>query len=369
MSNLDIDYLIDLIESLNNIEFMSLLNENIKLINLKDYNGQNLLYWSIYYKNNEISNYLIENGIKLNTTENVNNWPNFYFAMLNNNFTIMSKLLQYGFDINYTDENDENALFLAIINDNVLKMTIKYLVDRCINVNHINNVNENVLFYAIINEDLKTVKYLLKNGINTNVKNNYGISPIYLAINNCKSTSIFYELINHNSFNKEQTIDDKDNTILQYLIIKGKINYALMLINAGCNTLYNNTKLSNGIKNINPFLYSVKKGYFNIVDAILINNLDNLNLFNNLSENALMIAVKYHNYNIANLLLENNIDLTYLNKNKKNILYYYKKYSHYSLYQDILNFVLSKSLLDFNNCNYIISKNLKIIKKNKMINF
>ena len=167
----------------------------VRLLSLKDKDGNTPMLFAAYKGNIEIIQKLIELGVKHDIKNNAGLNVIQMAAQSDNANVIVFFKEKYNYDIFQKDYQGNNSIHWA--SSNCAKIALGYLL-YYIDDNHkdiINDVNNNgqtALHLTILtNESLTIIKKLIKKGINTEIKDNNGLSVYDIAKNNQK-----FELIN-----------------------------------------------------------------------------------------------------------------------------------------------------------------------------
>jgi ankyrin repeat protein len=141
-----------------------------------------------------------------------------HYAIMFNKYEIINEMLDAYNNINFKDINGNTALHLL-----VKKITkenfdlLKKLLLKKISINHTNNYGQNALHIAVENNNIEVAKILLDNGININVQTiNDHLTPLLIATihNNIQMCEL---LINY-----EPNFDNQDiygNSVLCHAIL------------------------------------------------------------------------------------------------------------------------------------------------------
>lgn len=145
-----------------------------------------------YIKNNkyvEFITFLSKNDIKntnsvikLDDIKNEDGINIVEFAALNNNIPILNELVKLGLDINKTNANGETIAFIATKNNN--KKMIQFLKINNVSLVKINKDGNNLIHYNLLNTPTDDIIiYLLEENIDLNQKNNAGFTPLNIIQN------------------------------------------------------------------------------------------------------------------------------------------------------------------------------------------
>ncbi|OUM63992.1 hypothetical protein PIROE2DRAFT_43024 [Piromyces sp. E2] len=274
-------------------------------VNFQDKFGNSALHISIYKKNREIINTLLQNkNIILNTVNRRGESPLITIIKINDytvkdNEDIIKELIKRGSGVNFVDKSGNSPLVYA-----VQKRTlpiVKLLIKKGANVNFlIKRNNKSILMYAIELEEVEIVKHLIKSGADINFKNDKGIS-ILKRVSDIGNKEIFEYLIKYNVNN----------------CITGEI----------CE---------------NDIIYTViNKNRLDLVKILVTNNLD-VNIQDNDGDTALTYAVRNRTIDILKYLIANGADTHIINNNGQSIedINYYCNYdNNWNAYNKISNLI------------------------------
>lgn len=164
-----------------------LIENNIININSTNNNKETGLHFSINYKYDDISFYLINKGIELNKFENVNRIIPLHQAIILQSNKIAKLLIDKNSDINYQDIYGNSSLHYCIIEKNYV--IFEYIINSKIPIEYNNtNINGDTILHLFIdNFDLsqeKNISILKKFVINTNIniQDNQGNTQLHLLI-------------------------------------------------------------------------------------------------------------------------------------------------------------------------------------------
>ena len=167
----------------------------IKLLSLKDKDGNTPILFAAYKGNIEIISKLIEAGVKYDIKNNAGLDVIQMAAQNDNSNVIIYFKEKYNYDIYQKDNYGNNSIHWASSNcaKSALTYLLYYIDDNNMNIiNSVNNNGQTALHLTILtNESLTIIKKLIKKGINTEIKDNNGLTVYDIAKNNPK-----YELIN-----------------------------------------------------------------------------------------------------------------------------------------------------------------------------
>lgn len=357
------NYLIYFAITMNKKKIIKKLIEYGARLDILDSEGNSIMYYPIKYNYLEIIDMLLEYnkttvGISLvNIKDTKGSVPIFYAIRYKNRYALQ-ELLTNGADTNYKNNENVNALHLAILKKDVtmVKMLIKYIK----NLDARTNLGSSALHLACNFQLTEIVKILLESGANQNIiEFEYDLYPIFYAVvqNNIEITKL---LIEYKANPNHQ--DYAGNTIIHYAIMN-KHNELLDLIissypiRSKTTTVYvediNNKNGANsdhidpnivnieGLTIVHLLLYDYKESYDNYLFKLLPHT--NLNYQDNLGNTVLHIIAennlweKFENIldiKKLNIYIKNNkgktvIDMVQLREREKFLNTIVKSYYNY----------------------------------------
>lgn len=214
------NYLVFLAVMMNRSKILKMLIDYGAQIDVLDSEGYSIMYYPIKFNYLEIIHLLIESNKKVVGISLVNiidargNVPLFY-AIRHRNIEILRELLLNGANANYRNNDFVTALQLAVLKKNVdiVKILIKYVK----NIDVKNSLGSTALHNACNFQLTEITKILMDNGADQNIpETEYDFYPIFYPVvqNNIEITKL---LINYEANPNNQ--DYIGNTILHYCII------------------------------------------------------------------------------------------------------------------------------------------------------
>jgi ankyrin repeat protein len=271
------NYLIFFAVMMNNKIILKKILEYNPKIDIFDNEGYNLLYYPIKFLYYEIIDILLNFnkkniGISLVNLKDLKGCISIFYAIKFKNKYAIQELLINGVDVNYKNNNNFNSLHLATLKKdiNIVKSIIVY----------INNINEKSvtgstsLHYACNFQLGDIVRILIENGADqTIIEDEYDFYPIFYSViqNNVKITN--YLIMNHVDANHQDYIG---NTIVHYAILNNQLemldfifdNYAIkkkydddaILVNENINSTAESSGKSSKSKiiEINPNIMNIE---------------------------------------------------------------------------------------------------------------
>lgn len=195
----DINYLKDLIDSefdLDNIDRCgktALLwavsknkPESVKMLleagsnpNIFSYHDDNPLFISIYERNLEILNILLQNNNINIHLKNSKGHNALHIAIYNGFFDAIKLLVTSGIDVNIKDNNGNIAILMTYDHD-IIMYLLKYSIN--IDINMKDDDNKNILFHTIQYNYYDIVQEILSRDIDINATNNYENTALITAV-------------------------------------------------------------------------------------------------------------------------------------------------------------------------------------------
>ena len=176
----------------------------VKLLSLKDKEGNTPMLFAAYTGNIEIISELIELGVNFDV-KNKAGLDVIQMAAQNDNSNVIVFFKEkYNYDLYQPDNEGNNSIHWASSNcaKNALEYLLFYINEK--NFDVINKVNKNgqtALHLTILtNESLSIIKKLIKKGIDLNIRDKYGLTALDISKNNPK-----YELIKKTIIDYTQT--------------------------------------------------------------------------------------------------------------------------------------------------------------------
>ncbi|ORX80979.1 ankyrin [Anaeromyces robustus] len=259
----------------NNTKY--LINNGID-VNFQDKFGNSALHISIYKKNREIINTLLQNkNIILNTVNRRGESPLITIIKINDykikdNEDIIKELIKRGSGVNFVDNAGNSPLVYAVQKQSL--PIVKLLIKKGANVNFIlRRSKKSILMYAMELGGVDIVKHIVKSGADINYKNDKGMSILKMAIEINNNKDIFEYLIKYN-VNNCYTGEICENEIIQRIIIKNRLDLIKILVN---NNLDINNPDDQGETAIN---YAVRNKSIDILKYLVANGADVHNINN-----------------------------------------------------------------------------------------
>lgn len=218
------NYLIFFAIMMNNRKIVQKLIEYGSRMDIVDSEGYTVLYYPIKFNYSEIIDTLLDYdkktvGMSLVNLRDLRDAVPIFYAIKYKNRHALIELLNAGADANYKNTENMNALHLAVIKRDItmVKILIKYVK----NIDARTNGGSTALHYAANFQSVEIVKLLLEYGANQNIiEIKYDLYPIFYSVvqNNIEITKIF---IDKGANPNNQNYDG--NTIIHYAIIDNHI--------------------------------------------------------------------------------------------------------------------------------------------------
>lgn len=214
------NFLIFFAVMINNRKILKKILDFGARVDILDTNGFSILYYPIKFNYVEIIDILLDYdkqsiGISLvNIKDTHGNVPIFYAIKYNNN-SALQELLCNKADPNYKNTDGLNALHLAVLKKKIyiIKMITKYIV----NIDAKSNNGSSALHYACNFQQFEIAKYLLESGANPNeIEIEYGFTPFFYAVVQ-NDVSIIKILLDYNINPNNQ--DYTGNTAISYAVM------------------------------------------------------------------------------------------------------------------------------------------------------
>ena len=239
----------------NNLEAFKYLYDNNADINCIDNNNNNLFNHLLKNEKNEMLIYVLEKELKnnnniLDTTKNKMNETLLQNSIIYDNNTITNYLLSKDLTSEYLNNQEEEYGLTILHNSIILKKNdiTKKLIQKKIDINLQDYLGNSPLHYAIIENNTEIILLLLEEeNINFNLINLDGNIPLFLYIQNYNinldllndsnyESNIFYKLLKKTKYN----LQNNNGESILYLIVK--------------NNLWKNDKVKDILTNSNKYL-------------------------------------------------------------------------------------------------------------------
>ena len=168
------------------LEYISALTHEEVDVNIRDENGNYLIYFAIMMNSRRIVRKLIEYGARLDVLD-IEGYSILYFPIRFNFFDIIDTLLEYNKKIlgislvNIKDTRGAVPIFYAIRYKN--RYALQELLSNGADANYKNNDHINALHLAILRKDVTMVKMLIKYVKNLDARTIKGSTALHIACN------------------------------------------------------------------------------------------------------------------------------------------------------------------------------------------
>jgi ankyrin repeat protein len=247
-------------------------------VNFQDKFGNSALHISIYKKNREIINTLLQNkNIILNTVNKRGESPLITIIKINDytvkdNEDIIKELIKRGSGVNFVDKAGNSPLVYAVQKRSL--PIVKLLIKKGANVNYlIKRTNKSILMYAIELGEVEIVKHLVKSGADINFKNDKGVT-ILKKVCDIGNKEIFEFLVKYN-VNNCITGEIWENDIIYTVITKNRLDLVKILV---ANNLDINIQDDEGDT---ALTYAIRNRTIDILKYLIANGADTHNVNNN----------------------------------------------------------------------------------------
>lgn len=214
------NYLITFAIMMNNRKILKKLVEYNARLDILDSEGFSIMYYPIKFNYQEIIDILLEYdkktvGISLVNIKDIRGTVPIFYAIRYKYRYALQELLSNGADANYKNNDNMNALHLAVLKKDItmVKMLIKYIK----NIDTRTNAGSTALHYACNFQLVEITKILLENGARQDIiELEYDFFPIFYSVvqNNIEITKL---LIDYGANPNQQ--DYVGNTIIHYAIM------------------------------------------------------------------------------------------------------------------------------------------------------
>jgi ankyrin repeat protein len=138
-----------------------LISKSTRLLEVHDGTGQTALMFAVYWKEENISKFLIGKGACVNAQDD-SGFTALHFAAEDGDTSMVSQLLEAGANVLLADSNGWTAVLLAV-KENHVPVVIK-LITQGANPRATNSSGENALYWAVRNGNMVMVRLLIDNG-------------------------------------------------------------------------------------------------------------------------------------------------------------------------------------------------------------
>ena len=343
-----IDLFFKYYEDLSDDQLIVLLKSHPEWINIKDKDGNTLLYNACSNDNTKLAKFLIEQGADVNIKDEEGDTP-LYWVCKNDNIELAKFLIEHGADksVNFKNKYDSTPLIWACHNDNT--ELAKLLLEHGADVNSKDKNGMTTFSYACSFSNIELAKLLLEHGADINSKNKYGTTPLCLACLN-NNTEVARFLIEHDA-----DVNSKDRngyTPLYIACCDNHIELAKLLIGHDADV---NIKDEDGKT---PLYWACYNNEIELVKLLLEYGAD-VNIKDKEGDTPLSWACKNNSKELAKLLIEHGADVNSKDKNGRTPLYHAYSFRNIELVKLLLEHGAGKDF-DINNVHRYITRNKEI---------
>jgi ankyrin repeat protein len=246
------------------LEYISNLTHDEVDVNIKDENGNYLIFFAIMMNNRRILKKLIEYGSRLDILDS-EGYSIMYYPIKFNYLEIIDTLLEYDKKIvgisliNLKDTRGAVPIFYAIKYKN--RYALQELLSNGADANYKNNENMNSLHLAVLKKDVTMVKMLTKYIKNIDTRTNHGLTALHYACN-FQLVEITKILLERGASQNIIEIE-YDFYPIFYAVVQNNVEITKMLIDADANPNHQDY-LGNTIIH-----YATMNNHIEILDYIL----------------------------------------------------------------------------------------------------
>lgn len=231
--------LFNLIKSNKEKEFMDYINQLTPDqidINIRDENGNYMIFFAIIMNSSTILKKLIKYGARLDVFDTEGNSV-MYYPIKFGYYEIIDILIDYDSKIigisliNIKDHKGSVPLFYAIKYRN--KYALQQLLSKDANANYRNNDNVNALHMAVLKKDISMVKLVIKHIKNLNSRTRQGSTALHYACN--FQLYDITKLLLDNGADQNIIELELDFYPIFYSVIQNDINISKLLVDYGAN--------------------------------------------------------------------------------------------------------------------------------------
>ncbi|XWV26219.1 ankyrin repeat-containing protein [Tupanvirus soda lake] len=246
------------------LEYISSLSHDEVDVNMRDENGNYLIFFAIMMNNRRILKKLIEYGSRMDIIDS-EGYGILYYPIKFNYLEIIDILLEYdkktvGISlVNLKDLRGAVPIFYAIKYKN--RYALQELLSNGADPNYKNNENMNALHLAVLKKDVTMVRMLSKYIKNINARTNGGSTALHYACN-FQLTEIVKILLERGA--SQDIIElEYDFYPIFYTVVQNNIDITKMLIDYGANPNHQDY-MGNTIIH-----YAIMNNHYEILDYII----------------------------------------------------------------------------------------------------
>lgn len=243
--------------SMKNQELFNYLIENGADVNLKTGSAFSPIKLAISSSNMDSLKFLISKGANLNVKQNGESL--LYIAVRNQSkFPIIKYIVEHGIDITIKNDDGDNALCYCALWIEEFEV-IKFLVEKGFPINMTNQSGESALYISSMKSHLKIVSYLIQSKADLNLRNQNGQTALYVACS-WGFFPIVRILVENGALLDLVTKDNE--TALFIACFQGHFDIVKLLISKGADRNIRNKK------DLSPFDIAMKHSKMDIVNYL-----------------------------------------------------------------------------------------------------
>ncbi|WP_405571920.1 ankyrin repeat domain-containing protein [Winogradskyella sp. Asnod2-B02-A] len=282
-------------------------------VNKLTHDGRTYAFWAAYKGNDELVQYLLENGAKTNITDDKgNSIINFAAGSGQQNTKVYDLVIKYGLDLQ-KDLNPDgaNALLLAAPNDPDFKL-VTYFQSKGLDINSVDNQGNGIFNYVAKKGQIESLNALLKRGIK-------GTDEVFIfAANGARGTTNGIEVYNYlESVGLNPNVTNEEGVSpLHILAAKSKdLDVIKFLLDKGLKVS------AKDLKGNNALMYAASNNSIETV-KLLADNLKNYEETNNNGQSALTLAVGGNSSDVVEFFIDKGSKTDIIDNEGNNLVYY-----------------------------------------------
>lgn len=329
------NYLIFLAIMKNNIKILKILIKFDARLDVIDSEGYTIIYYLIKYDYFDTFKFFLDIdkkiiGFSLINFQDAHKFIPIFYAIKFNNIHFINELLINGADVNYKNNKNMNSLHLSILKKNI--PIIKIILNYIKNINAQTITGMTALHYAVNLQLTEIVKILIEKNANENIDElEYNFYPIFYSV--MQNDLIITKMLKNSNLNHQ---DYLGNTVLHYCILEKHLeilDYFLSFpINSYKNIYLENINSQDSNFFINPNLVNIDGmtithlilyDYSDIYDKYLSKLLfySNLNYQDN-NGNTILHLISQNNlfFKFSSIFQSKKLNVFIKNKNNQTVL-------------------------------------------------